>query len=273
MLVIGELINGMYKAVGKAITNRDKGAIQKIAEDQVEAGAGMLDVNTGPYAKNPKDAMKWLVETIQEVCEVPLALDSTKADVIEEGLKLVKKKAMINSANADDEKLDTLVPLAKKYNASLIGLTMDKKGVPRDKNERTEHAVKIVTKCQEMGFDIRDLYLDPIVLPVNVAQAQASEVLESIRDFKLLCEPAPKTVVGLSNASQGTQERPLINRIYLVMAVANGLSAAILDPLDKELMDAAGDSYDYPTFNELELEIPPEASEAARFLVELLLEE
>lgn len=239
MLVIGELINGMYKAVGKAIGERDKKTIQKLAQDQVNAGAGMLDVNTGPYEKNPQDAMKWLVETIQEVCDAPLALDSTKADVIEEGLKLVKKKAMINSASADETKLNTIVPLAKKYNTSLIGLTMSKKGIPRDKNERTEHAVTIITKCQEVGFDISDLYLDPIVLPVNVAQAQGVEVLESIHEFKLLCDPAPKTVVGLSNASQSTKQRPLINRTYLVMAITNGLSAAILDPLDKDLMDAA----------------------------------
>ncbi len=239
MLVIGELINGMYKAIGKAISERDKTVIQKIATEQVAAGATMLDVNTGPYEKNPKDAMKWLVETIQGACDAPLTLDSTKADVIEEGLKLVKKKAMINSTSADDEKLNIILPIAKKYNTSLIGLTMDKKGIPRDKHERMEHAVKIITKCQELGFDLNDLYLDPIVLPVNVAQAQGAEVLESIKEFKLLCTPAPKTVVGLSNASQGTKQRPLINRVFLVMAIANGLTAAIMDPLDKLLMDAA----------------------------------
>ncbi len=239
MLVIGELINGMYKAVGAAIEARDKGVIQKIAKDELAAGANMLDVNTGPYAKDPGGAMKWLVETIQEVCDAPLCLDSTKADVIEEGLKIVKKKAMINSANADDAKLDVLVPMAKKYNASLIGLTMAKTGIPRDRHERMEHAAKIVTKCQEAGFNTGDLYLDPIVLPVNVAQSQGVEVLESIREFRLLCDPAPNTVVGLSNASQSTKQRPLINRTYLVMAIACGLSAAIMDPLDRDLMHAA----------------------------------
>jgi len=238
VLIIGELINGMYKSIGTAIAERDKKVIQKIAKDQIEHGAGMLDVNTGPYEKNPKDAMKWLVETIQESCDAPLCLDSTKPDVIEEGLKLVKKKAMINSTNSDDEKLNTILALAKKYNTSLIGLTMGKSGIPRDRNERMEHAAKIVTKCQETGIDTRDLYLDPIVLPVNVAQAQGAEVLESIREFKLLADPAPNTVLGLSNASQGTKERPLINRTFLVMALAGGLSAAILDALDKELMDA-----------------------------------
>lgn len=250
MLVVGELINGMYKAVGKAIEEKDKSVIQKLAKDQRGAGASMLDVNTGPYTKNPKDAMKWLVETIQESCDAPLCLDSTKADVIEEGLKLVnpvrngisngvKNKAMINSTSSDDEKLEVLVPLALKYNASLIGLAMGKSGIPRDKNERMEHAAKIVTKCQEAGVPMSDLYLDPIVMPVNVAQVQGPEIMESIKEFALLCDPAPKTIVGLSNASQSTKERPLINRIYFVTAIANGLTAAICDPLDKDLMDAA----------------------------------
>lgn len=238
MLVIGELINGMYKNVGNAIKNKDKAAIQEIAKSQVAAGANMLDVNTGPASSDPKNAIKWLIDAIQEVTDTPLALDSTKADVIEEGLKIVKNKALINSANADDEKLNTLVPMAKKYNAQLIALTMDKKGIPRDRNERSELALKIVSTCMEQGFPLEDLFIDPVVLPVNVAQPQGLEVLESIKEFKLLSDPAPKTVVGLSNISQGTKTRSLINRTYLVMAIGAGLSAAIVDPLDKKLMDA-----------------------------------
>jgi len=238
MLVIGELINGMYKAVGSAIKKKDKSVIQKLAKDQAAAGAGVLDVNTGPASIEPKSDMKWLIETIQEAVDMPLALDSTKADVIEEGLKLVKKRAFINSINADEDKMNTLIPMAKKYKAQLIGLAMDKKGVPRDRIQRCELALKMVSCCMEKGFPIEDLYIDPVVLPVNVAQAQSGEVLESIREFKLLCDPPPKTVVGLSNVSQGTRNRSLINRTFLVIAVGCGLSAAILDPLDSELMDA-----------------------------------
>jgi len=204
----------------------------------VEAGAKMLDVNTGPYAKNPHDTMKWLVETIQEVTDAGLVLDSTKADVIEEGLKLIKAGAMINSINAEDEKLNTILPLVKKYGTMVIGLTMDKKGIPQDRHVRLEHAAKIVTACMEQGIDLKNLYIDPIVLPVNVAQMQAVEVLESIREFRMLSDPPPKTVVGLSNVSQGTKRRSLINTTFLVMAMMEGLSAAILDPLDNQLMDS-----------------------------------
>ena len=238
MLVIGELINGMYQDVRKAIQTKDKSIIKRLAADQVAAGASMLDVNTGPASADPKDAIKWLIEAIQEETDAPLCLDSTKPDVIEEGLKIVKSQAMINSTDASDEKLIPYLELAKKYKAKLIALTMSKKGIPRNKDERMEHAAKIVSTAMEKGFPITDLYIDPVVLPVNVAQPQALELLEALREFKLLSDPAPNTVVGLSNISQGTKLRPLINRTLLIMAVTNGLSAAIMDPLDKDLMDA-----------------------------------
>ena len=238
MIIIGELINGMYKDVGKAILNKEVDVIQHLALDQVKAGANILDVNTGPYSKNPKDDMKWLIDSIQKATDVSLSLDSTKPDVIEEGLKLVKKRAMINSTSADDEKMDRIFQLAKKYNTQVIGLTMDKSGVPNNKEKRLELAAKIVAKAIDCDINIEDLFLDPIVLPVNVAQTQGLETLEAIREFRHISDPAPNRVVGLSNVSQGTKSRSLVNRTFLVMAVANGLSAAILDPLDKELMDA-----------------------------------
>jgi len=131
------------------------------------------------------------------------------------------------------------VPLAKKHNAKLIGLAISSKGIPQNKDQRLELAASIVAYCMEQGFNIEDLYLDPIVMPVNVAQAQQRDILEAIHEFKIISQPSPKTIVGLSNVSQGTKVRSLINRTFLVMAAAYGLDGAILDPLDKELMDAA----------------------------------
>ena len=238
MIIIGELINGMYRDVDRAIVNREADIIQHLALEQVKEGAAILDVNTGPYSKNPGDDMKWLVETIQTVVDVPLALDSAKADVIEGGLKLAKRRLIINSTSADPEKMDIIFDLARRYNAQVIGLTMDKSGVPDNKGRRVELAAAIVAKAIEHGINTDDLYLDPVLLPLNVAQAQGLEVLESIREFRLLCNPAPQTTFGLSNLSQGTKARSLINRTFLTMAVANGLTSVILDPLDKKLMDA-----------------------------------
>ena len=151
---------------------------------------------------------------------------------------LQRNKVIINSTTSDPEKLAVLVPLAKKYNTKLIGLTISSKGIPQNKDQRLELAATIVATCAEKEFPIEDLYLDPIVLPVNVAQSQMKDILESIREFKIISEPSPKTIVGLSNVSQGSGARNLINRTFLTMAAAFGLDAAILDPEDAELMDA-----------------------------------
>jgi len=238
MFIIGELINGMYQNIGKALKNRDGDAIKKIALEQIREGADALDVNCGPSSRDPVSDIKWLVETIQEVTDKPLAIDSSKPQVIRAGLEALKNKAIINSTTADEDKLETLIPLAKKYHAKLIGITISAKGIPQNKDQRLELAASIVAACQDKGFSPEDLYLDPIVLPLNVAQAQMKDILEAIRDFKIISQPSPKTIVGLSNVSQGACGRSLINRTFLTMALAHGLDAVILDPKDRELMDA-----------------------------------
>ncbi|MBU0548467.1 MAG: dihydropteroate synthase [Candidatus Omnitrophica bacterium] len=237
MFIIGELINGMYANIGAAIKERNKTEIQKCALQQLSCGADALDINCGSASKQPLVDMPWLVEVIQEITDKPLCLDSSKPTVIEEGLKVAKNKTIINSTTADVEKLDVLLPLAKKYKSRLIGITISAKGIPQNKDQRLELAATIVDNCVEKGFSIEDLYLDPIVLPVNVAQTQMKDVLESIAEFRIISEPSPKTILGLSNVSQGTNVRSLINRTFLTMAVAYGLDSAILDPKDKELMD------------------------------------
>ena len=239
MYIIGELINGMYQDIGKAIQTKDKAVIQKRALEQVRAGADALDVNCGPASKDPLNDIQWLINSIQEVTDKAIAIDSSRPQVIESGLKAAKNKVIINSTTADQDKLDALIPLALKYNAKLIGLTISKKGIPQNKDQRLELAATIVAACQEKGFPIEDIYLDPIVMPVNVAQSQMKDILESIHDFKIISDPAPKTVVGLSNVSQGTCQRSLVNKAFLIMAVGFGLDAAILDPLDKDLVDGA----------------------------------
>jgi len=227
----------MFANVARALKEKNKSEIQKCALQQIEMGADALDVNCGPASRDPVSDIKWLVETIQEVTDKPLALDSSKPQVIEAGLKSLKNKAIINSTTADEQKLQILVPLAVKYHAKMIGITISNKGIPQNKDQRLELAATIVAYCQEQGFPTEDLYLDPIVLPVNVAQAQMCDILDSIHEFKIISDPSPKTIVGLSNVSQGTKVRGLINRTFLIMAVANGLDAAILDPLDKDLID------------------------------------
>jgi len=239
MFIVGELINGMFKDIGGAIVEKNKSVIQKYAIEQVQAGADALDVCLGPASREPMIDMPWLVESIQEVTDKMLVLDSSRPKIIEAGLSVAKNPTMINSVTADSEKLDILIPLAQKFHSKLIGIAISQKGIPQNKDQRVELAASIVASCVEKGFLIQDLYLDPIVLPVNVAQSQVMDILESIREFKIISEPSPKVILGLSNVSQGACSRSLINRTFLTMALAYGLDAAILNPKDNELMDAA----------------------------------
>lgn len=238
MFIIGELINGMYSKIASAIIERNKKIIQKYALEQISCGADALDLNCGPVSAKPSSDMAWLVETVQEVTNKTLCLDSSNPEVIKAGLKAAKNKTIINSTTADQEKLDILVPLAKQNKSELIGITISQKGIPQNLNQRVELAAEIISYCQKNEFPVEDLYLDPIVLPINVAQVQMKEILLAIGEFKSISEPSPKTVIGLSNVSQGASIHSLINRTFLTMAVAYGLDSAILNPKDKELMDA-----------------------------------
>ncbi len=240
MQVIGERLNGMFKDVGQAIVDQDKGVIQDLAKKQLDAGAHILDLNVGPTAEDATSAMKWLIESTREVTDCPLAIDSTKADVVKAGVEMVGSKAMINSSPGDEESLDRLMPVAAENDCDIICLTIDKAGIPRDANGRMEIAMRIVEKAMMNGVDLQRVYIDPVIIPCNVPDAghHPGEVLETMRQVKLISDPPPKTTLGLSNVSQGTGERHLINRTYLVMCIAAGLDSAIMDPLDNDLMDA-----------------------------------
>lgn len=240
MIVIGERINGMFRDVKKGIQDKNKEVIQNLALDQLKAGADYLDVNVGPAVPSAQkgDAMVWLIEAVQEVTEAPICIDSPRLSDIEAALKVTKTPPMINSTQADPEQLEIYLKLAVDNDASLIALTMDKGGVPQDVDRRLELAGNVLFSAVDAGLDFDKLFIDPIVLPVNAAQQQPAMVLETLGQLKLLADPPPHFVLGLSNISQSTKERHLINRTYLVMCVAAGMDAAIIDPFDTELMDA-----------------------------------
>jgi 5-methyltetrahydrofolate corrinoid/iron sulfur protein methyltransferase len=241
MLVVGERINGMFKDMGRAIRDRNKEPVQTLARRQLAAGADILDINVGTASAEPEEAMRWLVETVREVTAAPLALDSPKLSVLRAGLQACSGEVMINSTTGKQTDLAALLPLAatsRPGGTPIVGLTIDERGVPTDVNRRVEIAMSIVTAALEHGLPADKLYIDPIILPVKADQKQPTFVLEAIRQFAMLSDPPPRSIVGLSNVSQGAAERPLINRTFLAMAVAAGLNAAILDPLDTELMDA-----------------------------------
>jgi 5-methyltetrahydrofolate corrinoid/iron sulfur protein methyltransferase len=237
MYIIGERINGMFKDVEEAIRRNDKKVIVELARKQLEAGANALDVNVGPAAANSIEAMEWLVNTIGEVTDATLAIDTTKPDVMEAGLRLCKGKSIVNSIQGSQKKMDTFLPLASKYKSAVICLTINEKGIPNDAPSRTEIAATLLTACLERGINVNDIFIDAVILPVSATQEHSKEVLETIRQIKLLSDPAPKTILGLSNVSQKTRDRSLVNSVFMAMAVAAGLDAAILDPMDRVLMN------------------------------------
>ncbi len=239
MLIIGERINGMFKSARAAIEQKDKQTIQELARAQIDGGATSLDVNVGPAKVDTLDALNWLVDTISELGDVPLCIDNPKYDIQKEVIPRLGARAIINSCKADEDALEKFVALAAENNAGLIALTIDKQGVPADVDKRVELGAFILLKAMEGGLPIENLYIDPIILPVNVAPKQPRYVLETIRQLRNLNDTPPHINLGLSNLSQGCSNRSLINRSYLIMAIEAGLDAAIMDPLDTELVNAA----------------------------------
>jgi len=238
MKVIGERLNGMFLNVRKGIQENDKSIIQKVALDQIKAGANILDINVGPASDKPLETMVWLVETVQEVTDITLAIDTPKFDVMKAALEVCTNPKMINSSKGEEEKLDKFMPLAAEHDAEIIGLCINEKGIPKDVGGRVETAALIAMKAMEHGVDPDKLYIDPILMPANVAQEQAMIVLEAMSQFKMLCDPPPHIVVGLSNLGQGSQERELLTRTWIVMGILNGLDAAIMDADDEEMKKA-----------------------------------
>jgi 5-methyltetrahydrofolate corrinoid/iron sulfur protein methyltransferase len=229
MIIIGEKISIIAKKVREAMTNRDPKPIQELAELQWKAGAQFIDVNIGPAEENGEDLMKWMVESIQEKVRAPLCLDTTNASALEAGLKSHNSewgKALINSTSNDPERF-VMLELAAKHNAEIIALTIGKGGLPADAEERCEY-----------GVSLEDIYLDPLILQVCTTQDQAMHSIKAVKMFQELNDPPMKTVVGLSNISNGVPKelRSLIDKVYLTLLMYEGLTAAIANPLDKELM-------------------------------------
>ncbi len=238
MIVIGERINGLWRDVRKGIQQRDPRPIQEWAVKQTKMGATFLDVNTGPAVEDPENVMGWLVETVHEASDLPISVDAAKIAAIEAGLKAHRKgRPLINSTTGEQKLMEQTFALAKEYDAQVICLAMNEKGVPKDAQDRLNIAMEIVATADAMGIPASDLFIDPLVLPVNVAQDHGPEVLEMIRQVKLV-DPGLKTVVGLSNISQKAKHKELINRVFAVMAMACGLDGAIMDACDQEIMDA-----------------------------------
>src|SRR5512134_2444532 len=233
MLIIGEKLSIIAKRVREAMMKKDKGPIQEIATRQWKEGAGIIDANIGPAEDGGEDMMQWMVTTIQEVVPLPVCLDTTNTNAIEAGLKVHNNqwgRALINSTSNDPERFPIL-ELGAKYNSQVIGLTVGKGGLPADAEERAAIAAEIMARAMEYGIALEDLYLDPLVLQIATTQDHARHVIKSVKMFQEMNDSPMKTVVGLSNISNGCPKalRPILNKYYFVLLMDAGLTAAIAD--------------------------------------------
>ncbi|MGB8312242.1 MAG: dihydropteroate synthase [Halobacteriota archaeon] len=239
MIIIGGDINGYSKSVGAIIDKRDAKTIQNMAQRQIDAGAHILDLNVGPGRDDAADAMKWLVTAVQDVVDVTLSIDTNKIDAMKMGIHEVKGKSMVNSIPAEQEKMAVLFPLAAEHDSEIICMTMDDKGILGDVDKRCERAATLVANACEYGIDLEKVYVDPVCLPVSTAQDQAPIVVESVRRIGLLTSPVSvlKTTIGLNNISHNTKNPRLIERSFLAMLMGVGLSSAIINTQDTQLIE------------------------------------
>jgi len=241
MYKIGENIHIISPKVKEALAAREGGFFVDLSRRQREAGADALDLNIGPQKKAGPEVMDWLVDVVQEaVPGMTLSFDTTNLAAIEVGLKKVGARAIINSTSAEEERLANVPPLAAKYGAKLIALCMEKSGIPVSADARIGIAMeKLMPRAQEVGLPMENLLIDPLILTVSGCQEYVPQAIETVRMLKMVADPPPMTVVGLSNVSNQVpaEMRPLLNRVYMVMLMAVGLDAAIVDPLDKKLME------------------------------------
>ena len=242
MYKIGENIHIISPKVKEGITNRDGAFFVDLARRQKAAGADALDLNVGPRKKDGPEVMTWLVDVMQEaVPGTTLSFDTTNLAAIEAGLKKVGANSIINSSSAEEERLANVPPLAAQYGAKLIALCMEKSGIPVSADARVAIAMeKLIPRAEEVGLPMQNLLIDPLILTVSGCQEYVPQAIETVRMVKMVMDPPPMTVVGLSNVSNQVpaEMRPLLNRVYMVMLMAVGLDAAIVDPLDEDLMEA-----------------------------------
>jgi 5-methyltetrahydrofolate--homocysteine methyltransferase len=235
--VIGERINPTgKKRMKEALLRDDVDFMLSQALEQVQAGADILDVNVGLPEIDEGEMMVKVVKALQGVTDAPLQLDSTRPEVLEKALRVYCGKAIVNSVNGDRESLDAILPLVKKYGAAVLGLTLDKEGIPKTALDRADIARRILNRALNYGIRKEDVYIDCLTLTVSAEQAAASQTLEALERVKK--ELGLKTVLGVSNISFGLPARPLVNQNFLTMAMTKGLDLPIINPNLEAMMAA-----------------------------------
>ena len=233
--IIGERINPTgRKLLAAEMAEGDYTRVLSDALAQVEAGATMLDVNAGiPMADEPK-ILAECIQLIQDHVDIPLAIDSSIVEALESGLSVYKGKPLVNSVTGEEERLEVVLPLVKKYNASVVAISNDETGISEDPDVRYEVAKKIVERAEDFGIPREDVVVDPLIMPVGAINLAGRSALDLIR--RLRTELKVNTTCGASNISFGLPNRHGMNAAFLAMAVGAGMTSAIMNPLHAEEM-------------------------------------
>ena len=229
--IIGERINPTgRKALAAEMAAGDLDRVAADALAQVAAGAVILDVNAGIPMVDEPALLAQVVELVQSLTDVPLCIDSSVVEALARGLEAYDGKALVNSVNGEEDRLEAVLPLVKRHGAAVIGLTMDESGIPEHPDQRLQVAKKILDRAQDHGISTSDVIIDPLVLPVGASPKAGRVVLETLRRVRE--ELGVNTVCGASNVSFGLPDRPALNSAFLSMTVANGITAVIANPLE-----------------------------------------
>ncbi len=235
MILVGELINSTRKPVAAAIESGDATSIRKLAREQAEHSAEFIDVNAGAFEGKESEYLKWLIQEVQKEVDLPCCIDSPDPKVLEAGLSVHRGIAMINSISLEKKRADDLMPVIAGTDLKIVGLCMSDSGMPRTAEDRVRIADTLVNLLLKNNVKLTNIFVDPLVQPVSTDPSFGREFLIAVEKVMALF-PGIHTICGLSNVSFGLPLRKFLNQTFMAMAIAKGLDAAIMNPLDKEMM-------------------------------------
>ena len=236
-VVIGERINPTgRKVLAAEMASGDYSRVKSDAMAQVAAGAHMLDVNAGIPLVDEPAILAEAVQLVQSITDVPLSIDSSIVAALERGLEVYQGKALVNSVTGEEERLESVLPLVKKYGAAVVAISNDETGISEDPDVRFSVAKKIVERAQDHGIPRSDVVVDPLVMPIGAINRAVRQVMRIVH--RLREELGVNSTCGASNVSFGLPNRPGINNAFLTMAIAAGLTSAITNPLEESVLQA-----------------------------------
>lgn len=243
MLVVGERINTSRKVnkepvIEQAVQGRDAAYVTKLAQDQAAAGATYIDINCGTLHEGEADALVWLTETVQAAVDLPMCFDSPDPECIRRAIAVYdtgKGQPMINSITAESSRYANILPLVREHKTKVVALAMDDDGIQADGEKRYAVARGLISSLADEGIPLDDIYVDPLTFPIGTGSDVGTTMLNVIARIKAEF-PDVHVIAGISNVSHGMPVRKILNQAMMVLAMGAGLDAAIIDPMDRQLM-------------------------------------